>query len=112
MADRGPFGENPFEGMPFLGDLARMLQSQGPLSWDAARQFATQVATNGVAEANPDPLERMRLEELSRVAELRVADTTGLRSRHPVGVGPADPRRLSTPPRATVVVAVSRRCCG
>ena len=78
MADRGPFGDNPFEGMPFLGDLARMLQSQGPLSWDAARQFATQVATAGVAEANPDPLERMRLEELSRVAELRVADATGL----------------------------------
>ncbi len=78
MADRGPFGDNPFEGMPFLGDLARMLQSQGPLSWDAARQFATQVATSGVAEANPDPLERIRLEELSRVAELRVADTTGL----------------------------------
>jgi putative hydrolase len=78
MADRGPFGDNPFEGMPFLGDLARMLQSQGPVSWDAARQFATQVATQGVAEANPDPMERMRLEELSRVAELRVADTTGL----------------------------------
>jgi putative hydrolase len=78
MADRGPFGDNPFEGMPFLGDLARMLQSQGPLSWDAARQFATQVATNGVAEANPDPPERKRLEELSRVAELRVADATGL----------------------------------
>ncbi len=78
MADRGPFGDNPFEGMPFLGDLARMLQSQGPLSWDAARQFATQVATNGVAEANPEPLERIRLEALSRVAELRVSDATGL----------------------------------
>jgi putative hydrolase len=78
MADRGPFGDNPFEGMPFLGDLARMLQSQGPLSWDAARQFATQIATNGVAEANPEPLERIRLESLSRVAELRVSDATGL----------------------------------
>ncbi len=84
MADRGPFGDNPFEGMPFLGDLARMLQSQGPLSWDAARQFATQVATNGVAEANPEPLERIRLESLSRVAELRVSDATGL-SASPTG---------------------------
>lgn len=78
MADRGPFGDNPFEGMPFLGDLARMLQSQGPLSWDAARQFAIQVATNGVPEANPEPLERIRLASLSRVAELRVSDATGL----------------------------------
>ena len=78
MSDRGPFGDNPFEGMPFLGDLARMLQSQGPLSWDAARQFALQVATGGSSEPNPDPLERIRLEQLSRVAELRVSDATGL----------------------------------
>ena len=84
MADRGPFGDNPFDGMPFLGDLARMLQSQGPLSWDAARQFAVQVATNGVAEANPEPLERIRLESLSRVAELRVSDATGF-SPSPTG---------------------------
>lgn len=78
MAGPGPFGDNPFEGMPFLGDLARMLQSQGPVSWDAARQFATQVASEGAVEANPEPMERLRLEELSRVAELRVADVTGL----------------------------------
>ncbi|HWH34220.1 MAG TPA: zinc-dependent metalloprotease [Acidimicrobiales bacterium] len=78
MADRGPFGDNPFEGLPFLGDLARMLQSQGPLSWDAARQFAVQVATDGRSEPNPEPLHRIRLESLSRVAELRVSDATGL----------------------------------
>ncbi len=78
MAQGGPPGENPFEGLPFLGDLARMLASQGPLSWDAGRQFALQVATGGAPEANPDPVERIRLEELSRVAELRVADATGL----------------------------------
>jgi putative hydrolase len=78
MGDRGPAGDNPFEGLPFLGDLARMLQSQGPLSWDAARQFAQQVATGGASEPNPDPGERIRLEQLSRVADLRVADATGL----------------------------------
>lgn len=78
MGDRGPAGDNPFEGLPFLGDLARMLQSQGPLSWDAARQFAQQVATGGTSEANPDPAERIQLEQLSRVADLRVADVTGL----------------------------------
>ena len=78
MTEGNPSGENPFEGLPFLGDLARMLQSQGPLSWDAGRQFALQVATGGVVEANPDPIERIRLEQLSRVAELRVSDATGL----------------------------------
>lgn len=76
MSEPGP--PNPFEGVPFLGDLAKMLQSSGPVSWDAARQFAVQVATGGETEPNPDPLERIRFEELSRVAELRVGDVTGL----------------------------------
>ena len=71
---------NPFEGIPFLGDLAKMLQggAGGAGRWDAARQFAAQVATGGTPESNPDPLERIKLEELSRVAELRVGDVTGL----------------------------------
>jgi putative hydrolase len=76
VSESGP--PNPFEGLPFLGDLAKMLQSSGPVSWDAARQFAVQVATGGVTESNPDPIERIRFEELSRVAELRVGDATGL----------------------------------
>jgi putative hydrolase len=71
---------NPFEGIPFLGDLAKMLQggAGGAGRWDAARQFAAQVATGGTPESNPDPLERIRFEELARVADLRVADVTGL----------------------------------
>ncbi|MCU1486331.1 MAG: hypothetical protein JWN67_3077 [Actinomycetia bacterium] len=76
MSESGP--DNPFEGLPFLGDLAKMLQSSGPVSWDAAKQFALQVATDGTTEANPDPLERIKFEELARVAELRVSDLTGL----------------------------------
>ena len=76
VADRDP--GNPFEGVPFLGDLAKMLQSSGPVSWDAARQFAVQVATGGTSEINPDPVDRIRFEELARVADLRVQDVTGL----------------------------------
>ena len=79
MGDAGPTGgDDPYEGIPFLGDLARMLQSSGSVSWDAARQLATSVANRGEAEANPDPIERIRFEELARVAELQVADVTGL----------------------------------
>jgi putative hydrolase len=74
----GPTGGNPFEGLPFFGDLAKMLASSGPVHWDAARQFALAAATGGTPEDNPDPLERIRLEELARVAELRVADASGL----------------------------------
>ncbi len=55
-----------------------MMQSSGTTSWDTARQFAVNLASGGVAEANPDPVERIQLEELVRVAELRVGDVTGL----------------------------------
>jgi len=77
-----PFGENnPFKGMPLFGDLAKMfqqLQQQGPVSWDAGRQLALSIATDGKPEPNVDPIERMRIEELARVAELQVAGRTGL----------------------------------
>ena len=56
----------------------RMLQQQGPVSWDAARQLAMSIATGGQSEPNVDPLERIRIEQLARVADLRVADATGL----------------------------------
>lgn len=64
--------------MPFFGDLAKMLGGQGGMGLDAARQLAQQIASGGVVEANPDPAERIRLEELTRVAELRITDLTGL----------------------------------
>jgi len=69
---------NPFQGMPIFGDLARMFQQQGAMSWDAARQFALSIATGGTSEANVDPVERIKLEQLARVAELHVAKATGL----------------------------------
>lgn len=78
MADDGPLGGNPFEGMPFLGDLAKMLSRQGGMAWDGARQLALSVATEGTSEPNVDPVERMALEQLARVADLHVADVTGL----------------------------------
>lgn len=74
-----PFGENnPFKGMPIFGDLAKMFQNQGPMSWDAARQLSLSIATGGESEPNIDPVERIKLEQLARVAELQIANTTGL----------------------------------
>jgi putative hydrolase len=64
--------------MPFLGDIAKMLGQQGGMAWDSARQLAISVATDGTSEANVDPLERMKIEQLARVADLHVADVTGL----------------------------------
>src|SRR5437868_3203632 len=76
MSDPG--SGNPFEQLPIFGDLARLFSQQGPVSWDVARQIALLLATEGQPEANVDPLVRMRFEELARVAELHVANATGL----------------------------------
>jgi putative hydrolase len=82
MSELGPFGAGgPFEDL--MRNLAQMLTSQGPVNWDIAKQLATWTAAGGAAEANPDPIARVRLEELLRVAEMHVADATGLEvSRH------------------------------
>lgn len=73
----GPFGSGgPFEDL--MRNLARLLTSQGPLNWEVARQLAQWTASGGQSEPNPDPLSRVRLEELVRVAELNVSGSTGL----------------------------------
>jgi len=61
-----------------FGDLARLFSGQGPVNWDISRQTAVWLATEGQAEPNVEPLERMRMEELVRVADLRVTGATGL----------------------------------
>lgn len=79
-----PFGLNPdgndmFAGMPpMIRDLFTMMQNQGPLPWDAAKQFAYNIAVAGGSEGNVDPIERIKIEQLARVAELKIADVTGL----------------------------------
>jgi putative hydrolase len=79
MSGFGPFGAgDPFGGIPFFADLAKMLSQQGPVSWDAARQLAASIATGGETEPNVDPLDRIQLEQLARVADLHVGSTTGL----------------------------------
>ncbi|MFN2609076.1 MAG: zinc-dependent metalloprotease [Acidimicrobiales bacterium] len=78
MSSEPPNGPNPFEGWPMFGDLARWFGGQGPVNWDVARQTAQWIATDGVSEPNVEPLERLRLEELLRAADLHVGEATGL----------------------------------
>jgi putative hydrolase len=73
-----PGADDPFKGMPLFGDLARLFQQQGPVNWDAARQLALSIAVSDASEPNIDPLDRIKIEQLARVAELHVADATGL----------------------------------
>jgi putative hydrolase len=74
-----PGSPNPFEGFPLFGDLAKLFRQGGAgVPWDAARNLALAVATDNTSEPNVDPLERIKLEQLARVAELHVANVTGL----------------------------------
>lgn len=73
--DDEPF--NPFGAFPMFGDIAKALQGQGPLNWDAARQFALLGATEGQPEHNVDPADRLAYAELARIASMHVNDVTG-----------------------------------
>ena len=74
-----PFGGgNPFQGMPIFGDLANMFQQQASMGFSAARQLALSIASGGTAEPNVDPVDRIKIEQLARVAELQIANATGL----------------------------------
>ncbi len=88
MADEDENGESidPFAGMPLFGDLSRALSGQGPLNWDAARQFAVLAANGGgllagtgaTTSANVDPAVRIQYAQLAEIARPHVADVTGL----------------------------------
>jgi putative hydrolase len=65
--------------MPFFGDLARAMASQGPLQWDVARQVALMTATHGTnTEANVEPASRISVERLAPIAEMHVRESTGI----------------------------------
>ena len=76
MSDPSQFSGGPLGDL--LRNLARLLTAQGPLNWDVARQLAAWTATEGAAEPNPDPLARLNMEELLRVADMHVAEATGM----------------------------------
>ena len=77
----GGFGETGGTGglgdIPVIGDLMRMLQGATPGA-SQAREVGRAIACGGTSEPNIDPVERIAMEQLVRVAELRVADATGL----------------------------------
>lgn len=79
-----------FANLPMFGDLAKALSGQGPLNWDAARQFALLAASGGTSEANVDPTVRLAFEALVPIVELHVRDVTGFEL-------PSTPLELTTP---------------
>ncbi len=98
MADDHDDDGNPLEGfgmfgMPMFGDLSKMMAGQGPLNWDAARQFAL-LSASGDPEAglagimggqpavratpNVDPTTRIKYDELAGIARPHVGDVMGI----------------------------------
>jgi putative hydrolase len=69
-----PFGGSGFD----LAQLMRMLQSQGPINWDVARQIAAWVAVEGGTERAIDPAAHEQLDELARAAQTHVVAETDL----------------------------------
>lgn len=86
-------GGNPFGEMPFFGDFSAMANmfGGGGDPWAQAKQIASSVASGGESEPNVDPGERIAYEQLARVAELHVSNTTGLAVGRatPPGIRPA-----------------------
>ena len=83
MADDFDPAANPFGNLPMFGDLAKALAGQGPLNWDAARQFAALSSSGGASEPNVDPAARIALENLARIVEMHVRDLTGFEAALP-----------------------------
>lgn len=80
----GPFGD-------LMRDLARLFNSPGPVNWEVAGQFAQWTASGGQPEANVEPLARVRLEELLRIAELHIGEASGLPGGSVLSVGCVTP---------------------
>ncbi len=97
VSDSGPFDDDDLPDDFNLGDLfgnsgdpnammANFMQMFSGLGGggggglDNAMQIAVSIASGGVAESNVDPLDRIALEQLVRVAELHVSQATGLRT--------------------------------
>jgi putative hydrolase len=95
--DRGdrPGGRSPgsgpglpgLPGLPFgaggsgtfdLAQLMRMLQAEGPVNWEVAREVAAWVALEGGDERAVDPADHEHFDELVRAAQTHVVGETGL----------------------------------
>lgn len=65
--------------IPLFAELAKVLSwSGGPVNWDLARQIAVATAASGAASTDPAQAEVEELTEDARLAELWLAEATGL----------------------------------
>jgi putative hydrolase len=73
-----PSGD-PLNDVPLFREIQRvLLSSPGPINWELARQVGIATASWGTENAAPTEDDRRGLQETVRLAELAVADFTGL----------------------------------
>lgn len=74
-----PFGKGRFEELGrSLGKMFESARSAGPLHWETARRVAQWVALTGRTEQPVADVDAAQLRELARVAQVHVAERTGL----------------------------------
>jgi putative hydrolase len=77
-----PFGiplGDMWNDVPLLREIQRVLaSSSGPVNWELARQVGIAASAAGAQDPPPTDADRRAFEAAVRVAELRVADATGL----------------------------------
>lgn len=81
QASNDPFGASGdvWNDAPLFREIQRVLQSSGgPVNWELARQVGIATAVMNAEDTEPTDEERRSFEEVVRVAELQVADFTGL----------------------------------
>jgi coenzyme F420 biosynthesis associated uncharacterized protein len=81
QASNDPFGPSGdvWNDAPLFREIQRVLQSSsGPVNWELARQVGIATASMGSEDPEPSDEDRRSFEDVVRVAELQVADFTGL----------------------------------
>jgi hypothetical protein len=77
MAEPDP-SDNPFANIPFLGDIAKAMASQGSMHWEIARQLAILGANEIGADQNVNPASRIAIENLVPIALMHVREVSGV----------------------------------
>jgi putative hydrolase len=77
--------QNPFGDIPLFREIQRIMASgEGPINYEIARQVATAVATQGLAEGGPPPDVSRRLSDAVRACEVVLAGYTRLSLDEPM----------------------------
>ncbi|MBI3648882.1 MAG: zinc-dependent metalloprotease [Actinobacteria bacterium] len=90
----GPIDPNAFADTPLFREIQRVISSSsGPINWELARQIGIASAQEGREDPAPSEADLHSFEEAVRVAELHVADLTGLEP--PAELAPVEVVRIA-----------------